>query len=638
MTRPPKSRRASRERATRDAATRDPRDADRAEPQRGGRSDVRRDDEEARLASGEPVGDGAASSEVTTPSPSTSGGLDAPTDANADAESARALRHLAQVALALSLVAALTYVIPWLHRFRPWTPGDPIPLSSLFEPADEAYAFGGTAGAARPRATVEPDDDDGDEVVAPVIDETPEGPRLRISPSEYEDAPVAIEDPTGRGMAPFYAQLARTARREPGAVTRISHWGDSSIATDHITATMRRRLQRRFGDAGHGFILVAKGYLPYRHRDVTHRASEAWQLREITRNHDSSGWYGFGGIQYRARPGATAHFGTAERGSVGGSVSRFSIYFQRHERGGDMAWRLDDGEWVVFSTRGATPEDDVLHVTAEDGPHTLDLRFAGGGQPRLYGVALEREGPGVVYDSLGLVGARAARLLNFDAEHVARQIAMRGTHLVVLGFGGNEAPDNLTRERYEAEYREVIARMRGGRDDLGCLVFSPLDQGERDSRGRIVTMPNIPLIVEAQRAAAEAEGCAFFDTFAAMGGDGAIGRWLRLRLASGDLRHMTPSGYERVADAFHRALLQGFAAWLEANPDEARLAPDAPEVEAPDAEIEEPVAAEPTEDAAEEAADDAAEHGVDDAAEPASEEPAPEPARTRRRPRARRPR
>ncbi|MCA9613998.1 MAG: hypothetical protein KC586_14675, partial [Myxococcales bacterium] len=49
----------------------------------------------------------------------------------------------------------------------------------------------------------------------------------------------------------------------------------------------------------------------------------------------------------------------------------------------------------------------------------------------------------------------------------------------------------------------------------------------------------------------------------AMGGEGSIGRWLRQRLASGDLRHMTPSGYERVADAFYRALLRGFGEWLE---------------------------------------------------------------------------
>nr|MCU0672208.1 GDSL-type esterase/lipase family protein [Myxococcota bacterium] len=313
---------------------------------------------------------------------------------------------------------------------------------------------------------------------------------------------------------------------------------------------------------------------PYRHRDVEHRASESWQLREITRNHDSTGWYGFGGIQYRGRPGATAHFATVDEGPVGREVSRFLVYYQKHERGGAFEHRVDGGAWTRVEAVADPSEDAVLELPVPTGAHALDLRFAGG-QPRLYGVALEREGPGVVYDSLGLVGARASRLLYFDAEHVARQLRLRGTHLVVLGFGGNEAEDNIRRDTYQTDYREVIRRMRGGREDLGCLVFAPLDQGERDARGRVVTMENLPVIVEAQRAAAAAEGCAFFDTLAAMGGRDAIGRWLRWRLASGDLRHMTPSGYERVADAFHRALLRGFAEWLDRQNPRDDGAPDA---------------------------------------------------------------
>ncbi|MCB9611115.1 MAG: hypothetical protein H6722_01535 [Sandaracinus sp.] len=479
-------------------------------------------------------------------------------------ETSDALRRLAIVVGTLVAVAATTYVIPPLNRFRPWVPGDPWPLSSLFEPATESYAFGGTSGggtekdedvevAPRPTPTRRPRQ--------PVV-QTPTGPRYAIDASEYEGATVAIVDEGDRGLAPFYRQLLKTALEEDGAITRIAHYGDSSIATDHITYTLRRELQARFGDAGHGFVLVAKGYLPYRHRDVDHRASESWQLREITRNHDSTGWYGFGGIQFRGRPGATAHFGTSDQGPVGGVVSRFLVYYQKHPRGGAFDHRVDGGEWTRTEARAEPPEDAVLELDVPTGEHTLDLRFAGG-QPRLYGVALESDGPGVVYDSLGLVGARASRLLNFDAEHVARQLRMRGTNLVVLGFGGNEAEDNIQGARYRTDYTQVLQRMHGGREDLGCLVFAPLDQGERDARGRVVTMENLPVIVEAQRAAAAEAGCAFFDTLEAMGGEGSIGRWLRQRLASGDLRHMTPSGYERVADAFYRALMQGFAGWLE---------------------------------------------------------------------------
>lgn len=59
----------------------------------------------------------------------------------------------------------------------------------------------------------------------------------------------------------------------------------------------------------------------------------------------------------------------------------------------------------------------------------------------------------------------------------------------------------------------------------------------------------IPGIVRVQREAAYRAGCAYFDTFAWMGGPGAMQRWARHkpRLAAGDLVHLTIEGYKRVA-------------------------------------------------------------------------------------------
>ena len=105
--------------------------------------------------------------------------------------------------------------------------------------------------------------------------------------------------------------------------------------------------------------------------------------------------------------------------------------------------------------------------------------------------------------------------------------------------------------------------MRQGRDDLGCLVFSPLDQAHREG-GRIRTLDTIPRIVAAQRRAAIDSGCAFFDTWQAMGGENAMRRWYkaRPRLAMGDFRHATPAGYEIIGNMFYKALLAGFAGYL----------------------------------------------------------------------------
>jgi lysophospholipase L1-like esterase len=178
----------------------------------------------------------------------------------------------------------------------------------------------------------------------------------------------------------------------------------------------------------------------------------------------------------------------------------------------------------------------------------------------LYGMVLERPGPGIVYDSLGLVGARAQRLVNFDPAHIEAQIRARDVDLLVLGFGGNEASDSIDPEVYARDFEEVIRRMRSGREDLGCLVVAPLDQA--DGNGR--TFRGVPTIVATQREVAHRMGCAFFDTWNAMGGSGAMTRWRRTtpRLAMGDGRHAAPEGYEVISNMMYKALLEGFASYL----------------------------------------------------------------------------
>ena len=485
------------------------------------------------------------------------------------------LQHLTIVTVFMFAACALTYVIPPMAELRPWIPGEEdVPVVRLFKAWGEIPAFAGHGGSYRASTTTEA----GTERLAESVGETvaanlgkepvaaPGRPEdgLTIDPSEYDGISVFVEDPSGRGMRPFYEALEKTARGDAGAITRVGHYGDSSIATDLITSTVRENLQARFGDAGHGFILAAKGYIPYKHRGVRQSSNpDSWEIREVVRRQDREGYYGYGGVQSRAMRGAWARVGTAKRGEVGKNASRFEIYYETRPRGGKFTVRLDDQKRETVSTKGEALGEGVYTVRAPDGPHSIEFRYSRGGTVSFYGVVVERDGPGVVYDSLGLVGARANRLLNFDESHIRRQLERRGVNLIVLGFGGNEASDDKTEELFYEDYMKVLRRMRQGREDLGCLVFAPLDQARRH-RGRIRTLPTIPLIVSAQRRAAFDSGCAFYDTWQAMGGEDAMRRWYkaRPRLAMGDFRHATPAGYEIIGNMFYKALLAGFARHL----------------------------------------------------------------------------
>ncbi|MFZ1863361.1 MAG: GDSL-type esterase/lipase family protein [Polyangiales bacterium] len=485
------------------------------------------------------------------------------------------LKHLVTVTAFMLAACALTYVVPAMAALRPWIPGEEgVPIARLFQVGEEIPAFAGHGGSYRATASTESDTERlaesvGDTVARnlgarPVI--VPQKPEdaLRISPSEYDGISVYIEDPSGDGMRAFYEALERTARGDEGAITRVAHYGDSSIATDLITSTVRENLQARFGDAGHGFVIAAKGYIPYKHRGVRQSSNpDAWNVREVVRRQDRGGRYGYGGVQSRATPGAWARVGTAKRGEVGTQASRFEIYYQKRPRGGAFTVRLDSGKRKTVPTEADRVSDAVYSIEAPDGAHQIELRYTRGGPVHLYGVAVERDGPGIVYDSLGLVGARANRLLNYDEAHIQGQLEQRGVDLLVLGFGGNEASDDRTEDAFYEDYVQVLRHMRQGREDLGCLVFAPLDQAHRE-RGRIRTLPTIPRIVAAQRRAALDVGCAFYDTWQAMGGPDAMRRWYKAspRLAMSDFRHATPAGYEIIGNMFYKAILAGFADYL----------------------------------------------------------------------------
>ena len=102
-------------------------------------------------------------------------------------------------------------------------------------------------------------------------------------------------------------------------------------------------------------------------------------------------------------------------------------------------------------------------------------------------------------------------------------------------------------------FDELLATVRAANPSGSCLVVSPLDQLDwRDEK----TPPreSIPAMVEAQHRAAARHGCAFFDTYAWMGGKGSSLSWYKRGLVVNDFQHPTSEGAEQIADALYRGL------------------------------------------------------------------------------------
>jgi hypothetical protein len=98
-----------------------------------------------------------------------------------------------------------------------------------------------------------------------VTAEVEEQQRLRPDTDPARQAKYPLDD-SEHDLDRFYEALHKAEGKGKGAEARILHYGDSPTTADLITSDARALLQKQFGDAGHGFCLIAKPWAWYAHR------------------------------------------------------------------------------------------------------------------------------------------------------------------------------------------------------------------------------------------------------------------------------------------------------------------------------------------------------------------------------------
>lgn len=363
----------------------------------------------------------------------------------------------------------------------------------------------------------------------------------------------------GKALESFYRQLEKAERREPGAAVNVLHYGDSPISADQISADVRTLLQQKFGNGGEGFLLIAKPWAWYNHRGVE-MSAQGWTIQTASQVFAPDGLHGIGGASFEGGPGAQARFQLSD------SQQCVEVFYEAQPGGGSVEVLAGSSLLGEFTTAG--PSRSASHAfslpdTARD--IKLLVKF---GKVRLYGVSFQKDGPGIRYNSLGLNAAQIGTLLNhFEPRRWAEQLRHQRPDLVVINYGANEAgyPAYID-GTYESDLRKLILELQNAVPDASLLIMSPMDRGTRDGSGRVVTLPKLPTLVGIQRRVAAETGCAFFNTFEAMGGEGAMASWyeMRPRLASSDFMHPLPAGAKRIGTLFERALYQGYLNWKTA--------------------------------------------------------------------------
>ncbi|HEY4059480.1 MAG TPA: GDSL-type esterase/lipase family protein, partial [Kofleriaceae bacterium] len=354
-------------------------------------------------------------------------------------------------------------------------------------------------------------------------------------------------------MDAFYDAVAKEQSGKLGRAARVSWYGDSVIAADTIPARLRGKLQADWGDGGPGYVFVVEPHRFCFHEAVTRSHTGNWLTHAISTLPSVDGMYGAGGASAEATGGGGATFKL-----VSGKASRVELYYLAQPNGGTATVLADNNEVVTADTSGDAKVAKGASAMIDGGAAKFSI--ATKGRVRLFGIGFEND-KGVVVDNFGIVSVNVKNFATRQTENWEAELKHRAADLLIISIGANEAhwlgPKDTATKLYSGQFKAMLEPIRTARPDASCLVISPLDQAEANDTG-YESRPVMPVIVQAQREAAKAAGCAFFAAYDWQGGRGSSITWFKKGLVGSDFIHLSKKGATKLADAVYQALTAGY--------------------------------------------------------------------------------
>lgn len=382
--------------------------------------------------------------------------------------------------------------------------------------------------------------------------------------------PVPEIEDGARSLEPFFDRLAELERGVATRPVRLAMYGDSNLTSDFLPGHLRRVLQQRYGDAGHGWVSLSRPWGSYRHEDVAHGGF--WPMFKLFAPtthlvHDRQ--YGFANMAAQSsETGAAAWVGTTldKKSKVGQHVSRFELHYLKQPYGGSFTVQIDKKDVRTIATRADAFEAGIETFEVDDGAHELRCVVRGDGRVRLFGASLDRSpggearNAGIQVDSLG-AGALNYQRMTWVANDTRRvQLARRHYDVVVIWLGMNVMFVPPNREWS----KEVITELKTALPGVPILILGP---GDTARGGAKKSDPRIVAVDRQMREVAAEMGVAYWGFRDAMGGDGSILGFTKRGLTGADRIHFGPEGSRLMGDRLLCAMSSSFARHLGEHPE-----------------------------------------------------------------------
>jgi lysophospholipase L1-like esterase len=291
--------------------------------------------------------------------------------------------------------------------------------------------------------------------------------------------------------------------------------------------------------------------------DVRTGSTRGWHTDGLV-GRAGDGVYGLGGVSMSTRSPHEAVYLQADG-------QQFELFYLVQPNGGQIQI-FDNGSPIETISTAGEGAPGYFHYETTPGQHKLEAETLDHAPVRLFGWVAENA-TGVTYETLGINGASASIMLDWNETTLRSNIERRNPALIVLAYGTNEAGrKGETVDAYRDMYVNLIARVRAAAPAATILIIGPPDRYAKTRKGW-EPMEGVGLIIEAQRQAAASTGCAFWDMRAKMGGKGSMEQWIQAGMAQYDHVHFTAPGYRMLGDAVFRDVMSQYDIFLKARAD-----------------------------------------------------------------------
>lgn len=391
------------------------------------------------------------------------------------------------------------------------------------------------------------------------------GTKASASPTEILD----YSNGGPHGLSSFLAALA--SKRPTKCKVRIGYWGDSIIEGDLLTQDLRNRLQSDFGGEGVGYVPITSAVANFRF-SVRQSFSDNWNTTSLVSGNNSKLPIGIAGYTFRPKYVA----GPLGSDSAAAGLPNLPSWVEYHGGSAFPHCRVFREVSVLCHNTGhsylrhsfnqgkpqlapipSSSALSVLRLESDSSASDVKLEFLSDGGLQVYGASLEG-GNGVYLDNFSLRGCSGLTLTGLSPALMQDLLKQWDYRLIILQFGANIGTDDAgSYQWYEAGMSKVIRYFEELFPNTSILLVSSADKGA-NLGDRYGTALGVPGLVAAQRRCAEKNGIAFWNLFAAMGGEGTVVRWAENGLAAPDYVHFSNGGARRVANLLYDALMKQY--------------------------------------------------------------------------------